>query len=1497
MKYNKQKYQVGGKTKTFEELTGIKPSVNKPIQDNTQRPILFDVGAQQEQAIKNYVASIPVIKPNVQNPYQDRKQELNQQYSYTHPNVKLKTDGSLDRRNYDRGFDGTPDAGTPAAKFDNGMTTLANGLDAAGAVIGVGQIASTGLKFGAGLLEKNIGESLLPTSIKGSLDPISRLEKLKQVYNDFKFNNEIKGLKKYHSEAQNYIDNPITQQRLKDFGISEDIAKNIKAPQLTLGDHPNNTNYNYDVTDPTINIKLQEVRDLKGKFELPLKTVYDHEFTHFFQDQLDNAVTYQNNTATRNLYNIARQKHISDGGLPVDQKLFGDKIWGEIVKDGRLNTENYKQTPSILDNIGKNLTARPDLTNTEAASYKYFNFNVEAAAHAKEMRSNMINKGYIKDHFSPIDESTITKFIAENPKDRIASFIEPTPENLVDLKFLLNKVPVVAGVTAAGAAAVQSNKKLGGKIYQNGGTTNLCYDNIGNVIPCENNIKGPIGYLNSYMSSPMFKKRLDGTNKEYLESQKIATNAANKYRPFVLNKEDNNNFIGSQTSDLENNLRYKLPINTSVILSNPQAKDLNADLLNDILPHEYTHNARNLNFQDQMNFAQSNKNPKSTKLFSNYKNLENKKDTYSNWLSQVSPNSHDEQPDENYADLNSLRYMMMKQGIYDTRKRDMTSEDLKKAQEDPWLNKQFSFQRLMNTFKPEDIIKLNNSVASNENINESNYMKNGGTLNSYQTAGIVNSSPYNWMNPTDIFGNSTPKIQNPSRVQEKKCYDPITNMEIICEDDNGYSEIPKNNMIVPVKNDAGQIVGGPNAIQTPSHHTQGDPNKVKPMFGNTFWNSFLGAGKIALTALSEKAKRNRQDEYMNNNLNNPYSGILAYNDQLSDTTKYGSLNMKGGGFVPEMKSGGNVMVEGKPMYRRADGKVVKRGIWSNTYLSKKQDGGEIDNSDGENLLGDLLSEPDIIDEKPKQNNLGSLIEQGFPNPDSYENEDDFHEAVKEWTDISKQVGNKKEQGLVAAGFKDNVYQSTQSESNPARVYDHITESYIANPEHTPRINLTPGEIKTKSDHVNLNINSGLKQTLSNLTGTFPGLVVSSGNDSKHTHNSAHYDGDAVDIGANSSNKQAYANFLNSVGSLSKQMGFKYINEGDHIHVSNSKKGKLQSGGNVNDNNGYLSTNLHNYTSKKIIDSNNITTEGMAFPILANGQPLYPNTGDYYIPGNKVTEVPMKSGGTTPNQYLTQRGLADGNNKGDFNNITPNQAREILHKKSINGKPLTEDQYKLFGFLSKGNTLKYQAGGTTIPRLVNPNEINGYINQGYSPIANKQGYYQKNTLSGNSGTSGVATDRMPNGQWDAFLASPQGQAWQRQRQSTDVVYSQQPQVIPMAAKPPVPTSAFDNNLIFNQQQQVTGKYMYDTRKTDDANYPGQTVKDGVLNNVRYVSTDRNGKAYGDTLNIPRSIFENQLTDGRRTLLNPKKLEEIRQQNKMANFLKGGSILNNFKKNKK
>jgi hypothetical protein len=55
----------------------------------------------------------------------------------------------------------------------------------------------------------------------------------------------------------------------------------------------------------------------------------------------------------------------------------------------------------------------------------------------------------------------------------------------------------------------------------------------------------------------------------------------------------------------------------------------------------------------------------------------------------------------------------------------------------------------------------------------------------------------------------------------------------------------------------------------------------------------------------------------------------------------------------------------------------------------------------------------------------------------------------------------------------------------------------------------------------------------------------------------------------------------------------------------------------------------------IIPSSLITTQGMAFPIKANGKTLYPNTGQYKFPTSPVVETPLKQKGTKSTKTFGQ----------------------------------------------------------------------------------------------------------------------------------------------------------------------------------------------------------------------------------------------------------------------
>lgn len=137
-----------------------------------------------------------------------------------------------------------------------------------------------------------------------------------------------------------------------------------------------------------------------------------------------------------------------------------------------------------------------------------------------------------------------------------------------------------------------------------------------------------------------------------------------------------------------------------------------------------------------------------------------------------------------------------------------------------------------------------------------------------------------------------------------------------------------------------------------------------------------------------------------------------------------------------------------------------------------------------------------------------------------------------------------------------------------------------------------------------------------------------------------------------------------------------------------------------------------FTPEGVIDMSNTPQDVLGIDEYDNAIMMKANDpSPYQFQGQMVREIPlteMARGGLTAKQYMTERGLRDGKGKGDFNNITPNKARKILHDKKVNGKALTPAQFKLFGYLSKGHTLKLGEGGNTSYQMGGINELFSYL---------------------------------------------------------------------------------------------------------------------------------------------------------------------------------------------
>src|SRR6185369_681495 len=220
---------------------------------------------------------------------------------------------------------------------------------------------------------------------------------------------------------------------------------------------------------------------------------------------------------------------------------------------------------------------------------------------------------------------------------------------------------------------------------------------------------GPISFLNSYYESPEFKRKSGGN---YEANKSIYKKGAQMYVPKIVESDkEGSHSVGPD--ELFYSKRFEEKGSPTVVLDKKQAKDLKYDLFNDVLPHEYAHTTRRLSPNDEQKFILKNKNNLVKTLFESYKQdssgMQSGK-TFSDWAHTIA--DHTQLPGENYSDLNSLRWNLYKAGIYDARKGQMNVEHLKKAMSDPKLKDNELFNRLLKSFSPEDIVELNNTVAS-----------------------------------------------------------------------------------------------------------------------------------------------------------------------------------------------------------------------------------------------------------------------------------------------------------------------------------------------------------------------------------------------------------------------------------------------------------------------------------------------------------------------------------------------------------------------------------------------------------------------------------------------------------------------------------------------------------------------------------------------------------------------------------------------------------------
>lgn len=251
----------------------------------------------------------------------------------------------------------------------------------------------------------------------------------------------------------------------------------------------------------------------------------------------------------------------------------------------------------------------------------------------------------------------------------------------------------------------------------------------------------------NYINSPKYKERL--MKMGYSNPDKIIKDRTNRLKNTNIVSSDEVNDIGSYYDQMNG-------ANT-IYMENPQIRELNT-FREDVMAHELGHvnnsstNIRkdkkgnlfvspsntSLNENEEEYIANRNINV-GKKILDIFKGSPAKKNnTYSNVLGGI---DHDYSPAENKSDIDALRYMLEKEGLYKAGTQDFTPELLEKAKSNKAIQRSFNAGRVFKKFNDQGIIDIMNNIAMN-NTKNTPTARYGGTITSPRMGSGNTKYPY-----------------------------------------------------------------------------------------------------------------------------------------------------------------------------------------------------------------------------------------------------------------------------------------------------------------------------------------------------------------------------------------------------------------------------------------------------------------------------------------------------------------------------------------------------------------------------------------------------------------------------------------------------------------------------------------------------------------------------------------------------------------------------------
>lgn len=250
----------------------------------------------------------------------------------------------------------------------------------------------------------------------------------------------------------------------------------------------------------------------------------------------------------------------------------------------------------------------------------------------------------------------------------------------------------------------------------------------GDINPIDQDV---VNFSTSYINSPKYKERLANFYQypDYIQRQRAAN--ANDVQ-FYDNPGTSTEYVSSL-----NKIAVSPTMLAAERLNNP---NMNPNLLRgEILAHEFSHanNANRIKSGTALSNLEEkyilNRNKDITPERRNDVLNQVKNDT-SKYPSTILRNQeHDNAPTESKSDIDAVRYLLNKEGLYDARKSDINQDILNQARKNKNLKNSATFKRLQTNFNDNDLIDIMNKVAINNTNNTNTMARNGKKLPLYPT--------------------------------------------------------------------------------------------------------------------------------------------------------------------------------------------------------------------------------------------------------------------------------------------------------------------------------------------------------------------------------------------------------------------------------------------------------------------------------------------------------------------------------------------------------------------------------------------------------------------------------------------------------------------------------------------------------------------------------------------------------------------------------------------